>query len=161
MAQPMVAKVGIPMEFGSIEREMHINATPEVVYEVISTPEHVREWWSDDAKFDSAPGATGMVSFGDPAAKVAPLTVLETDPPRRFSFYWVYDDEPASAANALTVTFDLVPSGDGTLLRFTESGFLQRWAGAEAEEAYLDHSRGWDLFLPRLGEYVARLVATP
>lgn len=152
------------MEYGSIERELHIDAAPEVVYEVISTPEHVRNWWSDDAKFDSAPGATGMISFGDPAqpdAKVAPLTVLETDPPRRFSFYWVYDEEPASPANALTVTFDLVPSGTGTLLRFTESGFREKWDGAELEAAYLDHSRGWDLFLPRLDSYVARLVATP
>jgi uncharacterized protein YndB with AHSA1/START domain len=160
----MVARLEIRMEYGIIERELHIDAAPEVVYEVVSTPEHIRNWWSDDAKFDSAPGATGMISFGDsaqPDAKVAPLTVLEADPPRRFSFYWVYDAEPASSANALTVTFDLVPSGSGTLLRFTESGFRARWTGAEVEEAYLDHSRGWDLFLPRLNSYVARLVATP
>jgi uncharacterized protein YndB with AHSA1/START domain len=32
------------MEYGSIERELRIDATPEVVYEVISSPEHLREW---------------------------------------------------------------------------------------------------------------------
>ncbi|HET9422181.1 MAG TPA: SRPBCC family protein, partial [Nocardioides sp.] len=38
------------MEYGSIEREISIDATPEVVYEVISAPEHMREWWPDEAE---------------------------------------------------------------------------------------------------------------
>jgi hypothetical protein len=59
------------------------------------------------------------------------------------------------------VTFELVPSGDGTMLRLTETGFRERgWEVAVLEEAYRDHGAGWDTFLPRLGEYVARLVAT-
>jgi uncharacterized protein YndB with AHSA1/START domain len=36
------------MEYGSIERELQIEAPPEVVFEVISTPEHIREWWGAD-----------------------------------------------------------------------------------------------------------------
>jgi Uncharacterized conserved protein len=77
------------MEYGSIEREIHVEAAPEVVYEVISTPEHLREWWPDEAELELVPGATGVISFGDrstPEATVVPLTVLEADPPRRFSF---------------------------------------------------------------------------
>ncbi|NYH84162.1 hypothetical protein SAMN05421678_11762 [Actinopolymorpha cephalotaxi] len=31
------------MEFGSIEREIHIDATPEVVYAVITRPEHIAQ----------------------------------------------------------------------------------------------------------------------
>jgi uncharacterized protein YndB with AHSA1/START domain len=154
------------MEYGSIERELRIDATPEVVYEVISSPEHLREWWPDDAELDPVPGATGAVTFGDPAsldAKVEPLIVLEADPPRRFAFRWVYDEgESAAPGNSLLVTFDLVPSGDGTLLRFAETGFRERgWETAVLEEAYLDHVRGWDLFLPRLVTYANRLVARP
>ncbi|GIH15410.1 SRPBCC family protein [Rugosimonospora africana] len=154
------------MEYGSIEREIHVDATPEVVYEVISTPEHLRQWWPDDAEFESVPGSTGLVSFGDrstPDAAVIPLTVMEADPPRRFSFRWVHDEgQPATPANSLLVTFDLVPSGSGTLLRFTESGYRERgWEGAVLEEMYRDHETGWDHFLPRLVAYVARLVSTP
>ena len=55
------------MEYGSIEREIQIEAAPEVVYEVISTPEHLREWWPDEAELEPVPGATGVVSFGDPS----------------------------------------------------------------------------------------------
>lgn len=153
------------MEYGSIEREIHVEATPEVVYEVITTPEHLREWWPDEAELEPVPGGTGVITFGDPAsqgAQVAQLTVVEADPPRRFSFRWVYDDgEAATTTNSLLVTFELTASGAGTLLRFTETGFREKgWEGAVLEEAYAEHVAGWDHFLPRLVSYVARLVAT-
>jgi uncharacterized protein YndB with AHSA1/START domain len=154
------------MEYGSIEREIHVEATPEVVYEVISTPEHLREWWPDEAELEPVPGATGVLSFGDastPTQNVVQLTVAEADPPRRFSFRWVYDDgEAARPANSLLVTFELVPSGAGTLLRLTETGFREKgWEAAVLEEQYREHVTGWDYFLPRLVTYVARLVSTP
>ncbi len=154
------------VEHGSIEREIHIEATPEVVYEVISAPEHLRQWWPDEAELDPVPGATGLISFGDrstPGAAVVPLTVTEADPPRRFSFRWTHDEgEAATPANSLLVTFELVPSGAGTLLRFTETGFREKgWEAAALEEQYRDHLTGWDYFLPRLVTYVARLVSTP
>jgi uncharacterized protein YndB with AHSA1/START domain len=150
------------MEYGSIERELHIDASPEVVYEVISSAEHLREWWPDDAGLDPVPGGTGYVVFGDPTspdAKREALTIVEADPPRRFAFRWVYDNAPASDTNSLLVTFDLTPSGDGTMLRFCESGFRVRgWKVAVLEEAYLDHAQGWDHFLPRLAAYASQLV---
>jgi len=154
------------MEYGSIEREIHVEAAPEVVYEVISTPEHLREWWPDDADLEPVPGATGVISFGDrsaPEAKVEAVTVVEADPPRRFSFRWVYDaGASATSANSLLVTFDLVPAGAGTLLRFSETGFREKgWEAAVLEQQYREHVTGWDYFLPRLVSYVARLVSTP
>jgi uncharacterized protein YndB with AHSA1/START domain len=154
------------MEYGTIEREIHVAAAPEVVYEVISTPEHLREWWPDEAELEPVPGTTGVISFGDrstPAAKVVPLTVVEADPPRRFAFRWVYDEgEAATSANSLLVTFDLVPSGAGTLLRFSETGFREKgWEAAVLEAQYREHATGWDHFLPRLVAYVARVVSKP
>lgn len=151
------------MEYGSIERELHIDATPEVVYKVISSPEHLREWWPDDAELDAGT-ATGTLTFGDPAspdAMVEAFTVVTADPPRRFAFRWVYDDgAPPAPDNSLLVTFDLEPSGAGTRLRLTETGFRERgWEAAVLEETYRDHARGWDFFLPRLVTYAARLAA--
>ena len=154
------------MEYGSIERELHIDASPEVVYEVVSSPEHLREWWPDEAEFEPVPGATGRIVFGDPAspdAKVEQLTVVEADPPRRFAFRWVYDQGMSAAPdNSLLVTIDLVPSGEGTLLRFKESGFRERgWEAAVLEQAYADHVQGWNHFLPRLVARANSLVARP
>ena len=86
------------MEYGSIEREIRIEATPEVVYQVVSTPEHLREWWPDEADWSRWPDDTGCASrFGDPSspdAKSETLTVVEEDPPRRFAFRWIYDEGP-------------------------------------------------------------------
>jgi uncharacterized protein YndB with AHSA1/START domain len=153
------------MEYGSIEREIQIDASPEVVYEVITRPEHLREWWPDEVELEAAPGATGVISFGDrsaPDAKVEALTVVHADPPRRFSFRWVYDEGNAvTAGNSLLVTFELVPSGAGTLLRFSEEGFRERgWEAAVLEQSYREHAAGWDHFLARLVTYVARVVST-
>ncbi|GAA1816482.1 SRPBCC domain-containing protein [Luedemannella flava] len=146
------------MEYGTLERQIHIEASPEVVFEVVSRPEHLREWWADDAKLDPAPGAVGELVWGD-RAHVEAITVVDLDPPRRFSFRWVADGgEAPVAGNSLLVTFDLEPSGAGTLLRLTESGFREKgWEIAVLEEAYRDHVTGWERFLPQLQTYAVSL----
>ena len=115
------------MEIGTIEREMHIEASPEVVYRVVSEPGHLSEWWPDDAKLEPVTGGTGYHLRQAGRHKVEALTVVEADPPRRFAFRWVHDHgQVATPDNSLLVTFDLVPSGSGTLLRFSEQGFRER-----------------------------------
>ena len=152
------------MEYGTIERELHVDASPEVVYEVVSSPVHLREWWPDDAEVDAVPGGVGHLIWRDGGTEhpmSVPLTVVEADPPRRFSFRWCHDEgETAVPANSLLVTFDLVAAGEGTLVRLSESGWRELgWEAAVLEAAYQDHVNGWDRHFPRLGVYVARLVS--
>lgn len=144
------------MEYGTLARQIHIDASPEVVFEVVSRAEHIRQWWSDDASLDPAPGAVGELVWGD-RAHVEAITVVDVDPPRRFSFRWVADGGAAPVeGNSLLVTFDLEPSGAGTLLRLTETGFREKgWEVAVLEQAYQDHVAGWDKFLPQLRDYAA------
>jgi uncharacterized protein YndB with AHSA1/START domain len=153
------------MEFGSIEREMYVEASPEIVFDVVSNPDHVKQWWPDDARYEPAPGAVGDIVFGDCAAggTVVAFTVVEVKPPHRFSFRWTHPaDQPAAQDNSLLVTFELAPSGAGTLLKFTESGFRERgWEAALLEEQYQEHVIGWDQFLPRLVSYVTTLRVRP
>src|SRR4051794_20306605 len=33
------------MEFGTIEREIYVEASPEIVFEVVSSPDHLKAWW--------------------------------------------------------------------------------------------------------------------
>ena len=149
------------MEYGTLARQIHIDAPPEVVFEVVSRPEHIRQWWSDDASLDPTPGAVGEVVWGD-RTTVQPITVVDVEPPRRFSLRWVSPDgEPATPDNSLLVTFDLEADGAGTLLRLTETGFREKgWELAVLEQAYQEHVVGWEMFLPRLAEYAPTLVAT-
>lgn len=149
------------MEFGTLEREIYVGATPEIVFDVVSSPEHVKEWWPDDARYAVAPGATGEIVFGDSAAdgKTMQFTVVDAQPPRRFSFRWTHPvGQVAAAGNSLLVTFELIPKGGGTLVKMTETGFREMgWEVAVLEEQYNDHVSGWDYFLPRLVPYAEKL----
>lgn len=148
------------MEYGSIEREIHIDASPEVVFEVVSQPEHISQWWADDASFESKPGAVGELVWGE-RAHVQEMTVVKTEPPRVFAFRWCYPDATVDElADSLLVTFELTPSANGTRLRLTETGFRELgWEAAKLAEMYRDHVSGWDTYVPQLGEYAARLAS--
>ncbi|MDA0632354.1 SRPBCC domain-containing protein [Nonomuraea sp. MCN248] len=148
------------MEHGSIEREIHVDASPEVVYEVVSRPEHLSRWWTDDADFEPVPGAVGELVWGD-RADVSPIAVVRAEPPRLFSFRWCHSGGKADdSADSLLVTFELIPSAGGTRIRLVETGFREMgWEAAKLAQGYQEHTAGWDTYIPRLGEYVARLVA--
>lgn len=151
------------MEFGTIEREIFVDASPEVVFAVVSSPEHVQEWWPDEAAYDARAGATGEIVFGERGSggMVVSFDVLEVEPPRTFSFRWTHPaGEPSVPGNSLLVTFDLTPSRGGTLLRMTESGFREMgWEAAVLEQQYREHASGWDHYLARIAPYVATLGA--
>jgi uncharacterized protein YndB with AHSA1/START domain len=154
------------MEYGTIEREVHIAASPEVVFDVISRPEHIREWWSAETALEPVVGATSELTWRDEASgrvDVVPITVIDAEPHHLFSFRWTHGPgETATASNSLLVTFELAATGDGTVLRMTESGFRQRgWEIAQLEEAYRDHVSGWDFYLPRIAEVALRRVYAP
>ncbi|WP_237536117.1 SRPBCC domain-containing protein [Streptomyces sp. SID3343] len=135
------------MELGTIEREMHIDASPEVVFDVVSSPEHLREWWPDEAEFSAVPGEAGRIGFGDFAqgGVWVQFTVVEAVPPRLFSFRWTHrEGEAAAPGNSILVVFELEPAGTGTLLRMTESGFRERgWNEAKTATTYGEHVTGW------------------
>lgn len=145
-----------------IEREIFIEAAPAVVFEVVSSPEHLRHWWPDDADFEPVAGSSGRITFGDPdrGGAVAGFAVVEARAPRLFSFRWTHPvDQAAVPGNSLLVTFELIPSDGGTRLRMTETGFREMdWELQTLEAQYADHETGWDHFLPRLVPYVAGLT---
>lgn len=153
------------MEFGTIEREVYVEASPEVVFEVVSSPDHLKQWWPDDARYSPTPGESGEIVFGDCDAggTVVAFTVVDARPPRSFSFRWTHPAEQVAAeGNSLLVTFDLMPKGGGTLLRMTETGFREMgWEAALLEQQFRDHVSGWDFYLPRLAPYAEKIAEKP
>ncbi|RRR96853.1 SRPBCC domain-containing protein [Glycomyces terrestris] len=142
------------MEYASIEREIRIEAAPAVVFEVVSSPEHLKQWWADEAEFAPVAGDSGRIGFHQDGGAVAweRFTVVDAQPPRLFSFRWTHaDGEEAAPGNSFLVVFELEPEGAGTILRMTETGFRERgWSEAVAAQHHADHVSGWDFFLPRL-----------
>lgn len=86
------------------------------------------------------------------------FTVVDARPPHLFAFRWTHDaGEVATDGNSLLVTFELAPSGSGTTLTMTESGFREMgWQAAVLEQQYTEHVTGWDTFLPRLVPYAEK-----
>lgn len=152
------------MEYGSIDREIRIDAAPDVVFDVVSDPKHVAQWWPDEANYASVePGSAGELVFTDHGGErvVVGFQVVDAIPGRLFSFRWTHPlRELPTDTNSFLVRFEMEPAGDGTLLRMTETGFREQgWEAAQIEEMYRDHSEGWDYHLGRLVPYAAKFSA--
>lgn len=156
---------GVTFETGMIERSIEIYASPATVFEVITSPVHLTEWWPDQARFEPKAGAIGQLVFGDEEmgdASIPNITIMSLEPPVRFSFRWIHpSDEEAVPGNSLHVLFQLEPTERGTLLRMTETGFREQgWGVAVIEEQYRLHEAGWDRHLARLLAYAPTVPVT-
>ncbi len=149
------------MSADRIEREIEIDAPIEVVWSVITEPEHITGWFTDSAELDVRPGAEGRFGWDRETTSsrmVVNLRVERMDPPRFFSFRWNYPDgEEPTEANAPLVEFDLEERGRSTRLRLVESGIDRLTRPDEAKQTYFDeHSRGWLTIIERLRDYALK-----
>jgi len=148
----------------SVEREILIEASPEIVWGVITDPEQISRWFSDDADVEARAGADGALTWkpgGRGGRKgsdlVVPIRVVEADPFRRFSFRW---NHPQGAgpdqSNSALVEFSLTEEPGGTRLRVLESGIDAVTHDEEGKARYLEeHEHGWGKHLGEMLEYVA------
>jgi len=148
------------MSADRIEREIEIDAPIDVVWTVITEPEHITGWFTDSAELDVRPGGAGR--FGWHAKEtnremVVNLQVERLDPPHFFSFRWEYPDgDDPSETNAPLVEFSLEARGDSTHLRLVESGLdkIVR-SDADKETYFTEHTNGWARIAERLRDYAA------
>src|SRR5262245_17979227 len=116
VVQPNVAQ-GEVMDHATIEREIHIDATPDVVFDVVSNPGHVREWWADEADYRPEPGGAGRIGFhqGEGTAWER-FQVVDAVPGRLSSFRWTHTEgESPVPGISMLVVFELEPRDGGTL----------------------------------------------
>ena len=150
-----------------IEREIRIEAPIDVVWEVVTEPEHISLWFADEVDLEARRGAEGTFTFVNPhTGRVSTYNVHveRVERPHRFAFRWVYPDgvEPDST-NAPLVEFTLAEEDDGaTRLTLVESGIRAvGWDDEEKERYYAEHEAGWEVHLGRLDGHVRRATARP
>ena len=153
------------MAADSVEREILIEASPEVVWGVITEPEQISRWFSDEAELDGRIGADGTLTWR-PGGRggsdreidmIVPIRVVDAEPFRRFSFRW---NHPQGAgpdqSNSALVEFSLSEEGDGTRLRVLESGIDAVTEDEQSKALYLEeHEHGWQKHFGELLDYVA------
>jgi uncharacterized protein YndB with AHSA1/START domain len=141
----------------SVEREVLIDAPVEVVWSIVTEPEHIGRWLSDWAEVDLRPGGELELRW-DKLSGSARGTVERVEPPHLFAFRWV-TPEPDRALHdgfETLVEFRLRAEGEGTLLQLIESGFASHPASEEQNAELAErHRGGWDSFLGRLVDHVS------
>jgi uncharacterized protein YndB with AHSA1/START domain len=125
-----------------IQVDQFVARPPEAVWRAITEPELLARWWApgDVAAVVGHRFLLDMAGWGQ-----VPCTVLEAQPPTRFSID--FDER-------WTITFDLVAEGAGTRLLLTHAGF--DLDDPQQRFAFDQMGPGWrDEVLPRLAELVA------
>jgi len=139
-----------------IEREVLIDAPIDVVWRVVTEPDQIVRWFSQEAEVEPRPGGAGRLAF--PSGDSYQLQIEAMDPPHRFAYRWV---QPAGSVvrddNALLVEFTLLAEAGKTRLRVVESGFDGiDWSDEKKVKYVEDHSNGWATILDRLRDYAPR-----
>ena len=142
------------MNADRIEREIEIDAPIEVVWSVITEPQHMMIWFNDQTELDLRPGGAGRFGWETKARTrptVVNVQVERVEEPTYFSFVWNFPDGTEHApANAPRVEFSLEALGEKTLVRLVESGIT---GIPDSEPYYAEHSSGWDVIVARLVDY--------
>jgi uncharacterized protein YndB with AHSA1/START domain len=105
-----------------IRREIIIDAAPEVVWDALTEPGELAEWFGAEAEIDLRVG--GAVRFRWPDEIERRGLVIDVDPPHRLAFRWRELRTSVSGlavAGATVVVFTLDVEDDATRVTVTES----------------------------------------
>ena len=129
-----------PEDAAPFTHELHIAASPEVVYSYFTDPGKMARWMGIDHKLDPVPGGEYRVDINGRAVAVGQF--LELDPPSRLVFTFGWDGDEAIPPGSSTIEVSLTPEAGGTRLHFAHRGLPSSRAS--------DHGKGWGHYLPRL-----------
>jgi len=133
--------VAVDRERLPVEREVRIEAPPDVVFKFFVEPEQMIRWTGVEATLDPRPG--GIYRVNVTGEDVARGEYVEVSPNERvvFTWGWEADGHPVPPGSS-TVEITLVPDRGATIVRLRHSGLP---GGPEDQ-----HGEGWDHYLARL-----------
>jgi uncharacterized protein YndB with AHSA1/START domain len=133
--------VAVDRERLPVEREVRIEAPPDVVFKFFVEPEQMIRWTGIEATLDPRPG--GIYRVNVTGEDVARGEYVEVSPNERvvFTWGWEADGHPVPPGSS-TVEITLEPDRGATIVRLRHSGLP---GGPEDQ-----HGEGWDHYLARL-----------
>lgn len=143
-----------------VERTVHIAATVERVWDVLTTPEHIGRWFGTGAPATVDLRHDGVMVLEPAHGERYLARVVKVDPPHYLSYRWAsaYPDVLADETNSTLVEFHVAAEGATTRLTVCESGFASLTIPAHREEfaSHESHSRGWPEVLRTLADLSER-----
>jgi uncharacterized protein YndB with AHSA1/START domain len=126
-----------------------IHASPKRVFKWISTPERIPRWLSDSASLTGRKG--GSYALGWDGGPTHTGRVLEFTRGVGLTLSWQWPGKEKLGMTKLRLSIE--PKDDGTVLRFTHSGFQKT---GEWPELYEGAIRGWTYFMMNLKSVLER-----
>ena len=135
-------------ETRSVAVEREIPFPPEKIWRALTQPHLIEEWLM---KNDFKPEVGHSFNLRGEWGGVLDCEVLAVEPHRTLTYTWNFSHEDAAYDLRSVVTFTLVPTGTGTLLRVEQSGFRP-----DQKQAFGGAKAGWREFLSKLEEVLGR-----
>jgi uncharacterized protein YndB with AHSA1/START domain len=127
------------MAIEPLTASVHIEASPEQVFEYFVSPEAIVRWMGDYALLEPSPGGAFEVDINGVPIRGR---YLEVEPPHRLLISWGHAGSDRLPPGASTVEVRLSPAGGGTRVEIEHRGLPQ-----DMRDAF---GRGWPHFVARL-----------
>ena len=125
---------------GDLVIERRVGVPPDRVFTYFTDADKWIAWQGTEAEIDLAPGGVWRVNVtGDGFASGRVVEVIENE---RIVFTWGWEEGPPVPPGSTTVAIDLMPDGNGTLIRLTHSDL--------PPDLVEIHRAGWEHYVPRL-----------
>ena len=119
----METEVVIVAAADRIEREVYVPAPVDRVWRVLTTPEHIRNWFAPGGcEIDPHPGGRLRFRWEERGEFHGLVERVVADALFCFRLAHEPDRAPVDPGQSTLVEFTLSPEGEGTRLRLTESG---------------------------------------
>ena len=133
----------------SIEIEKTVEASPEEVWEALTTSEGLTNWFPLDAKVEPGEGGSVWLSWGPGVEGEAPIHVFE--PGARFGWTEHYGDDEYGRPIKVAVDFHIEWRDGSTVVRLVQSGLS---ADADWDGMYDALVDGWSYFMFNLEHWL-------
>ena len=136
-------------ETRSVVVEREIPHRPEKIWRALTQPHLIAEWLM---KNDFAPVVGHRFNLRGDWGGVLDCEVLAIEPNDTLSYTWNFTHDDAAYDLKSVVTFTLIPTSTGTLLRMEQVGFRP-----DQKQAYGGAKAGWQGFFANLEQVLARV----
>lgn len=133
----------------SVVVEREIPHPPEKIWRALTQPHLIAEWLM---KNDFMPVVGHRFNLCGDWGGVLDCEVLAVEPYNTLSYTWNFTHDDTAYDLRSVVTFSLVPTSTGTLLRMEQVGFRPN-----QKQAYGGAKAGWQGFLANLEQVLGRI----
>ena len=135
-------------ETRTLRLEREVPAPPEAVWEALTDPEGLRQWFALDARVEPGEGGSIWLSWGPGCEGEAPIH--HWHPPRRLGWTESYGEDDAGRPIEIAVDLHVEGREGVTVVRLVQSGFR---ASDDWDAMYDALEDGWTYFLFNLAFY--------